>query len=88
MEPNYVSSGNFKGEKIMPRRKVDPVKISKRQMTASHRRMDLKGYPYCQGESCIRGMDMEEYLMQKGMTREEALGEIAALFAEHYLKEG
>lgn len=70
----------------MPRREVEPVTISKRQMVASHRRMGLKGFPNCRGESCIRGMDIEDLARQKGMTREEALGEIAALFAEHYLK--
>jgi hypothetical protein len=56
-------------------------------MAAAHRRLNLKGFPYCQGESCIRGVDIEDILRQKGMTREEALGEIADLFKEHYLRE-
>jgi hypothetical protein len=71
----------------MSREDTDPVTINHRQMVESHRRMNLKGYPYCRGESCIRGMDLEEYLMQQGMTREEALAEIADLFKEPYLRE-
>ena len=71
----------------MPRREVDSLKISKRQMVAYHRRLNLKGYPYCSGESCVRRMDIDDLLRQTGMTREEALGEIIDLFKEPYLRE-
>lgn len=75
----------------MTRREGGEITINSRQMVASHRRMGLKGFPNCRGKSCIRGMDIEDLARQKGMTREEALGEIAALFADKYLyneKEG